>query len=232
MNALNPVEILENRQVTEVETARALMEPMRLAILRALTQRGLRKLTAKEIAEELDEGQTKLYRHLKQLEEHGLVHVAETRVVSGIIEKRYAASQKRLTIDGGMLGLAEIDPDDAAGPLTAPLEAAREYLLTELRAGRIVLQPAQDGPDLRYRGIYNSFRLRPEDYAELWRKVTAVISEYSERESEDNAPGTVPVLFQALMFAVDESVGRKNASDASEAGTADATEIPTSPAES
>jgi DNA-binding transcriptional ArsR family regulator len=203
---MDEADITEARMVTDLDTIRALMEPMRLAILRTLSVRGLRKLTAKEIAEELDEGQTKLYRHIKQLEELGLIHVAETRVVSGIIEKRYAASQKRLTIDGDLLGLARADPEDAGRHITATLDTARDYLLAELRAGRVTSEPPpdrSDNPDLRYYSSYSSVRLDPKDYAEMRSKVSDLVSDYAGRQKEGE--GTVPVMFQALLFAVDES---------------------------
>ena len=200
---MDDAEITEVRQVTDLETARALMEPLRLAIMRTLSVRGPRKLTAKEIAEELGEGQTKLYRHIKQLEEHGVIHVAETRVVSGIIEKRYAASQKRLTIDGDVLGLASPDPEGAGRTITATLDTARDYLFTELRAGRLLIKSPPDGPDLRLQSTYSSIRLEPEDYAELRRKLTDLVGEYADKQADGE--GSYPVMFQALLFAVDES---------------------------
>lgn len=204
---MDQADIIEVRRVSDLETTRALMEPMRLAILRTLSVRGQRKLTAKEIAEELDEGQTKLYRHIKQLEELGLIHVAETRVVSGIIEKRYAASQKRLTIDGDVLGLAHADPEDTGRHITATMDTARDYLLNELRAGRVTSQAPpedRDTPDLRYHSTYSSFRLTPKDYAELRAKMVDLVNEYTGGQVEGE--GTVPVMFQALLFAVDDSL--------------------------
>ena len=199
-------DIVEVRQVTDLETTRALMEPLRLAILRTLSVRGLRKLTAKEIAEELGEGQTKLYRHIKQLEEHGLIHVAETRVVSGIIEKRYAASQKRLTIDGDVLGLASTDPDVYGKHITVTMDTARAYLLTELHKGRLMHKVPEHGPDLRHHSSYSSFRLHPEQYIELRRKLSALVDEYADIHAEGE--DTVPVMLQTLLFAVSEQIGR------------------------
>jgi DNA-binding transcriptional ArsR family regulator len=199
---MDPVDIVELRQVTDLETARVLMEPSRLAIMRTLSSRGPRQLTVKEIAEELDEGQTKLYRHIKQLEEHGLIHVAETRVVSGIIEKRYAASQKRLTLDNEVLGLSEnvgfIDQQ-----IAATLDTARDYLHSELRAGRVVLHSEPDGPDLKLFASYSSTRMTPEKFAELRAELAKLTESYSDK---NESPDSIPVLFQALLFAVTDQV--------------------------
>jgi DNA-binding transcriptional ArsR family regulator len=199
---MDPVEIVDVRQVTDLDTARVLMEPSRLAILRTLSNRGLRQLTVKQIAEELDEGQTKLYRHIKQLEEYGLIHVAETRVVSGIIEKRYMASQKRLSLNSSVLGLSD-DPDDFEKRITTTLDSTRDFLNTELRAGRIQIHPAENGPDLRLLTSYNSMRLEPGRYARLRAELTALLDQYYE---DDDTPEAVPVMLQALLFAVVDPV--------------------------
>src|SRR5258708_1399774 len=71
MSALSGLGRLINaavRQVTDVDTIKALADPTRIAILRALmvSEAGAaRVMSAKELAEELGEPQTKLYRHLK-----------------------------------------------------------------------------------------------------------------------------------------------------------------------
>jgi DNA-binding transcriptional ArsR family regulator len=86
------------RTVTDVDTIKALADPTRLAILRALSRDRMPK-SAKELAEDLDQPQTKLYRHLKVLQEAGLIEAAETRVVSGIVETKYRAAQSSVKID-------------------------------------------------------------------------------------------------------------------------------------
>src|SRR6476620_2466816 len=66
------------RRVSDVDTIKAMADPTRLAILRTLMDgRGgpARVMSAKELAEELGEPQTKLYRHLKVLETAGLIEV-------------------------------------------------------------------------------------------------------------------------------------------------------------
>jgi DNA-binding transcriptional ArsR family regulator len=86
------------RTVTDVDTIKALADTTRLAILRALNRDRVPK-SAKELAEDLEQPQTKLYRHLKVLLEAGLIEAAETRVVSGIVETKYRSAQGSVTID-------------------------------------------------------------------------------------------------------------------------------------
>jgi predicted ArsR family transcriptional regulator len=57
----------------------------------------------KELAQHLGEPQTKLYRHVKQLEAAGLIEVAATRMVSGILEQRYRARQRDLRLSAALV---------------------------------------------------------------------------------------------------------------------------------
>ena len=98
-------EPLAVRTVDDVDVLKAMADPTRMAILAALmkSRRNLPVMSVKELAAELGEPQTKLYRHVRQLEAAGLIRVASTRMVSGILEQRYQASQRDLTLGRGML---------------------------------------------------------------------------------------------------------------------------------
>jgi DNA-binding transcriptional ArsR family regulator len=94
------------REIGSVEELRALADPVRLAILSALDARvpggELPVLSVKELAARLGESQTKLYRHVRQLEAAGLIEVAATRLVSGIQESRYRARQRDLRLSDAL----------------------------------------------------------------------------------------------------------------------------------
>ena len=94
------------REIDSVQVLRALADPIRLAILSALDTRGpdgeLQVMSVKELAQHLGEPQTKLYRHVKQLEAAGLIEVAATRMVSGILEQRYRARQRELRLSAAL----------------------------------------------------------------------------------------------------------------------------------
>lgn len=99
-------EPVATRSIDDVESLRAMADPTRLAILYALMQprQGeLPVLSAKDLAALLGESQTKLYRHIRQLEAAGLIRVAATRMVSGIQEQRYQASQRDVSFGDGFL---------------------------------------------------------------------------------------------------------------------------------
>jgi DNA-binding transcriptional ArsR family regulator len=94
------------KQIDSVEELRAMADPVRLAILAALythvpdAERPV--MSVKELAQRLGEPPTKLYRHVKQLEAAGLIEVASTRMVSGILEHRYRAQQRDLRLSSAL----------------------------------------------------------------------------------------------------------------------------------
>jgi DNA-binding transcriptional ArsR family regulator len=97
---------MDVREIDTVEGLRALADPVRLAILTALDPQGpddeFPVLSVKELAQRLGEPQTKLYRHVRQLQAAGLIHVAATRMVSGILEQRYQASQRSIRLSSAL----------------------------------------------------------------------------------------------------------------------------------
>jgi DNA-binding transcriptional ArsR family regulator len=142
---------LARREVTDAETLRVMSDPLRIAILRRLmadADGGVRVMSAKELAAELGEPQTKLYRHLKQLEEAHLIEVAETRVVSGINEQRYRTAQLNLLLSPALLNDPDVR-DDVADTVVAALDGFRDDLCGNLRAGRVDMRgsdSAEAGP--------------------------------------------------------------------------------------
>ncbi|MEY9939287.1 helix-turn-helix domain-containing protein [Streptacidiphilus sp. MAP5-3] len=144
-----------------------------------------RAWTAKELAKELGEPQTKLYRHLKHLEEAGLIAVAETRLVSGIVEQRYVAAQRRLQLGRGLLSGAdegEFQDEVEAVALDAAVNlvgAAAETFLQEfenaLRSGRVDIDAADDAR--RPVVMFSDWRVLPERAAEFQRRFRQLVAD-------------------------------------------------------
>jgi len=197
-----PPAYVEERTVTDLETLRVLADPLRLAIIGAFpSDAGRRRpMSVKEIAERIDEGQTKLYRHVKKLEDVGLIYVAETRVVSGIIEKRYLPAQKRLLFSGTLLG-QQAEPDDFTDTFEALMDAVRDKLRTEIRAGRVQLTPPPDGPDLTPQIGSIRVNMTLERYLKLQAAVLDLIDNIGP---SDEGPDTFPVQLHAVLFPSSE----------------------------
>src|SRR5690349_23081625 len=86
--------------ITDLETVKVVADPLRLQLLNLLREEAR---TVKELAKTLHLPQTKLYYHMDLLEKHGLVRVVGTRLVSGILEKRYQAAAYKFSVDHALL---------------------------------------------------------------------------------------------------------------------------------
>src|SRR5436190_15869195 len=78
-----------------VERLKAVADPIRIRLILELLDG---KRTVKELAEALGVPPTRLYYHVKILERHGLIEVANRRMVSGIEERTYRAASKDWTV--------------------------------------------------------------------------------------------------------------------------------------
>src|SRR6266699_3542125 len=133
--------------VSNIDVLKALADPVRMNLLYALTRgRGMvmPAMSVKELAAELGEPQTKLYRHIKHLESAGLIRAVASRVVSGIIEQRYQASQADFLVGDSLTDQEKASPE-AEAMAAAALELYRRQYFATRRAGPPVpsLEPPQ-----------------------------------------------------------------------------------------
>lgn len=169
------------RTVTDVDTIKALADPTRLAILRALSRDRMPK-SAKELAEDLDQPQTKLYRHLKVLQEAGLIEAAETRVVSGIVETKYRAMQSSVTID------ASEHPSETAEAMLqmigGNLADYRERFLWNAQQGLA----SSTSEDLKKDGAVMNLSavIAPESAEEFQRRLEELVREFDAYPRDPN----------------------------------------------
>lgn len=192
------------RVVDDTDTLKALADPLRVTILRVMMDRaaqGLRGWTAKELAAELGEPQTKLYRHLKQLEERGLLRVAETRVVSGITEQRYVAGQTTLEFSRDFLD-TRADRDDQAEAFGAAIDSFRRQYLAAARGGR--LDPQGTEALRRPLMMLGDVRVSPGRAARFRDRLSALIAEYLDEE--DDADG-IPLNVLIAVYSENTASG-------------------------
>jgi DNA-binding transcriptional ArsR family regulator len=179
------------RAVDSVDVLKAMADPTRLAILAALmnTRHDLPVMSVKELAAELDEPQTKLYRHVRQLEAVGLIKVAGTRMVSGILEQRYQACQQELSFEGGFL---HEHADESEVAMQALLDRYRDGFFAAFRASK--LAEADMPADEAYRKpvlAMSDLRVSPAKAAELTSRLKEIMDELNDDKTED--PDGVPL---------------------------------------
>jgi DNA-binding transcriptional ArsR family regulator len=169
------------REIDSVEELRALADPVRLAILSALDTHGpdgeLPVMSVKELAQHLGEPQTKLYRHVKQLEAAGLIEVAATRMVSGILEQRYRARHRDLRLSEGLYR-RHADESQAA------VRSAFDAFLTGLFDQARLPDWPSDDPDKPVLLVFTD-RVSPAAAERIRARLAEVTTEIAEAEAGD-----------------------------------------------
>lgn len=171
-------EPLSERIVSDVETLKALSDPLRIRILEAMVQAAGEGWTAKRIAKALGVGQTKLYHHLKILEDRDLIRPVDRQLVRGIVETSYRIAQLSLRLDRNLLASGGDDVRASAEhTMTTVFDLARRDLERALAAGLLPIDgPADESrPFMLNRGL---MKISPKKAAELRERLAALLAEY------------------------------------------------------
>jgi DNA-binding transcriptional ArsR family regulator len=172
----------EEFRITSLETVRVLTDPLRLRIVEELLD-GPR--TVKQLAKTLEMKPTKLYYHINLMEEHGLIRVVSTRVVSGIIEKLYHVRAFSYPMDRSLMGMSENGEDDSfSSMLAGVLEHTGQEIKRAFKAGLINYQ--EHLPEKRTFMMLRSFGLHSkDDIHDFITRFEALLTEFNDRGSDD-----------------------------------------------
>jgi DNA-binding transcriptional ArsR family regulator len=165
--------------ISDPAALRIVAHPLRLRILEYLRTNAGAAQSVKEIATALNTSQTRLYYHVNLLVEHGLIHVAETHLVSGIVERRYRVTAFRLSFDRSLL--TGSDPDDGLDVwLSFVLDEVRSEIHRALDAGLIDLDRSGDD-QIKPRQLVLGRKwlsLTPAELAEFSRRFDALKDDF------------------------------------------------------
>lgn len=154
------------------------LDPIRAAILDALSEPG----SAATVAAAVGSTRQKVNYHLKALEAHGLIELAEERVWGGITERFMRRSARHLVVAPDVLHSAAIDPNEVADRLSAAyLIAVNARTVSEV--GAIASSAAATGTRLPTLTVDTVIGFRsPEDRAafatDLQSAVAALVVRY------------------------------------------------------
>src|SRR6185437_9516112 len=182
--------------ISDLETLKVVTDPLRLNIVNLL--RGEPR-TAKELAKALHLSQTKLYYHIGLLEQHGLIRVVETRLVSGILEKQYQATAYKLSVDRRLFSPAPTSPAGYEG-LEVFLSAVLDYTHSDMmRSVRSGLAQFSDAAPTEHRLHVGRrwFWLTPEEARAFLERLEALDNEFARLHGDAPAEGTQ--LYEFLM---------------------------------
>ncbi|HTJ69954.1 MAG TPA: helix-turn-helix domain-containing protein [Actinospica sp.] len=207
-------DLVEFREIDDAATMKALADPLRQRIIRVLgrnVHEQPRIMTVKQLAEELGEPTTKLYRHMKQLLAVNLIQVAELRLVGGIVEQHYRVAQKGWGVhpERQKMDRETLMSDEMLGLAAAGVEEYFTRFETALRTGRTQLR-SQDNldnpPHVRSVGSISDFRMPRERAREFAERFHGLVQEFNA-EANERGEDSVHVNLLAVFYAteVDET---------------------------
>jgi DNA-binding transcriptional ArsR family regulator len=182
-DAVQPVELFT---IDNIETLRLLTEPLRMRVMNAFADTpATTSMTVKQLSAKLDLRPTRLYYHVKLLEEHGLLRVASSRVVSGIIEKSYVLVARSITVDPALLKVSVAGREATAATVMALMQATASEIADSLETAA-----GQADAELRQMRIGKSgSHLSAEAHAEFLKRLNELVEEFDDKYG---TPGDLP----------------------------------------
>lgn len=194
---------LPERVVSDVETLKALSDPVRLRILETMIGAADEAWTVKRLAAALGVGPTKLYHHIGILEEHDFIRLAGTRVVSGIIEKRYRIAQLTVRLDRALLhGGSDEALASVRDVMAVIFGSVRDDIERAIRAGLITGGDDDPIKNLLIRGLTS---LTTERAAELRERLRALLDEFDTIDGGPAEPGGRPFGYLIALYPIPDA---------------------------
>lgn len=158
--------------ITDPETIKVLSDALRIRILDVLQR--LQVASATTLAEELGESAPKISYHLKQMEKHEIVYLAETRTKGNLIENLYAPTAEQFMIQR-----------DLSAPNNAEFSEAIMQTMRELNAmmsaDLLRLPYIKESLNFPSSVSYGSYYLTKEDVEDLRSLVEARMLGFSKK---------------------------------------------------
>jgi DNA-binding transcriptional ArsR family regulator len=176
------VSVQEVEVIEDAGAAAVALDPLRARLLSELIEPG----SAATVAARVGMARQKVNYHLKALESHGLLEVAEKRMRGGITERVLRATAAAYVVSPAALGESAADPGEAPDRLSA------RYLVA--LAGRVVREvgglahrAAAAGKRLPTLAIDTEIRFRSaEDRAAFADELTAAVIDLAARYHHDD----------------------------------------------
>jgi len=172
-------------EINDLETLKVLTHPTRLAIIESIAN----PCSVTEIG-------TRLYHHIKLLEEHGLIRVTSTRSKGALSEKMYEPTADSY-LPGPKLLKSTNRADRAEAMIAGVLDTTREDLRRSLLAAWSEEQPGESKQVHLTRSL---FRLMPEEAEQFSNDLTALIERYGDLHEKGEQPEDARMHALTLLF--------------------------------
>lgn len=189
------------RLISDVETLKALSDPLRLRIIETMVRRVEPAWTVKELAAVLTVPATRLYHHVELLQERDLVRAAGRRLVSGIVETRYRVSALSLRLDRSLFSGDSAAAVATMNDVLATLfDSARDEIQRGIASGRIAA--GEDAPPERKLFMLKGLsRLAPDRAVAFQDRLKALLDEFGGGPGQ--APGDAAYAMVIAIYPVD-----------------------------
>ena len=183
--------------VADLETLRAIADPLRVQIMELLEGQSL---TVKQVAEKLGLAPSKLYYHFGALEKLNFIEVAETRMVANMLEKTYRSAADILDVDPALFKFNKDGDNEPINILlSSTIDATREDLLRSMQARQFQLdQGAEETPRrvIVNRVVSSVSEKRIEEFQE---RLLKLIQEF-EAEDKTSKPADQPYALTVAFY--------------------------------
>jgi len=180
--------VLDIQVIEDPAAATVALEPMRSRLLSELAA----PASAATLASRVGLARQKVNYHLRALEDHGLVRLAEERQWGGLTERLLVATAASYVVSPDALGPAAVDPNRELDRLSASyLIALGARLIREV--GDLVRRAKQAGKRLATLAVDTEVRFRSAtDRAAFSKELTEAIAALVSKYHDGSAPGGRP----------------------------------------
>jgi DNA-binding transcriptional ArsR family regulator len=177
-----------------LEALKVYFDPMRLKILHQMINE---PKSVHEIAEALNVPFTRLYYHINLLEKNNIIHVVETRAMSGAVEEKYyQVAAYQFIVPRSMLSFSTPEGEESINVfLSAMLDETTEDIRQNIRSGHINMELESPEPDslLLRRGLMKMSR---EKVSQFHQDLMDLMRRYQDE------PSTPEDAYYGLLLAV------------------------------
>lgn len=173
--------------IDDLDTLKVIADPLRSQILELLIQE---PQTVKLLAEKLGLAPSKLYYHVNLLEKHGLIQIAETRIVANMIEKLYRATATSLKVDPDLLRFTTLEGQDSINAiLTSTIDATREDLVRSMEVRAFELEQGEKNQPRTATITRILSRVSTEQVDQFQARLNELVEEFDEADNFEAGDG-------------------------------------------
>lgn len=180
--------MLETYRVTDLEQVRLLADPLKLRIIQAFAEG---PKTTRDVADQLGENLTRLYRHVDALLDAGLIEITAEQQKRGTVERTFRAIAQRYEVDRSLFAV----------------DGGNQAVRDIFRAGEEEMMAALDEADDELEPLCMRLQIKgsPEQLRQLRDKLEEWLESAQESDGEkcDDATATAGAL--VAFYAVPET---------------------------